>query len=120
MKKYFYFAFLLSLLGCGQPIKILPFSTGYVVISCTQCSYSFTFFGKETISDTKKIDRSTWRSEKVKVTQYKGFSTLTINNAQPGNVTGQIYVDGRLVASESKYFPTANGGVLTMNYNSYK
>lgn len=119
MKKYFYSIALLALLGCGQPIKILPFSTGYVVISCTECTFSFVF-GKETLSDTKKTGRSTWRSEKVKAIQYKGFSTLNVYNTQGGNVTGQIYIDNRLVASESKYFPSALGGTLTMNYNSYK
>lgn len=120
MKIYLYSIALVLLFGCGQPIKIIPITTGYVVISCTQCSFSFTFFGKETIADTEKVGRSTWRSGKVKAIQYRGFSTLTVYNTQAGNVTGQIYADNRLVASESKYFPTANGGVLTMNYNSYK
>lgn len=120
MKKYIYFFALLLSVGCGQPVKIIPISKGYVVVSCPNCSFTFTFFGKETIADATVKNRQTERSTQAKVNQYKGFSTLTISNSGIGTVTGQIYVDGRLAASESKYFSTNQAGVLVMNYNPYK
>jgi len=113
MKKILLLLSAIWLHGCQININT---GSAYFTVTCDKCYIEYGIKDKNgSIKPAEK--RLNWKSEVFK-TSKKTIVEVTIVNESTGVIAGQIFINDKLIATESKTF-TQKGGVLIVRGNTY-